>query len=102
MRKYIFLLSLFASSTMITTGCTPADALKLLKPSGGVQAELTVGDKNQTVQTELGNQDAETITNTTVQQIPWWMFVISSLGWFVPRPQTLFKMWMEYRASKKA
>lgn len=86
--------------TSILTACSWTDALNMLSPSkgGGIDTELVVGDKSQSVVTEIGGQEAETITNVTDSNN--FLLVLAMLGWFLPSPQEMYKMWRSRNASK--
>jgi len=91
MRRLIVSVLLAAS----LTACSWKDVIDLVSPSskGGINTEIVAGDKNQEIHTEIGAtaQTAETIVNT--QNAPVWLMVLAALGWFMPTPQGMFKMW---------
>ena len=66
-----------------------------------VDAELTVGDKNQAVNTEVGtsNQQADTIVNNITESANLGWIVFGMLGWLAPSPQELRKMWRNRRGN---
>lgn len=76
------------------TACSWSDLIGIVSPSkGGIDTEVVVGDKNQTVSTEVGKQEAESISNVT-DTSPL-LLSLAMLGWFLPTPQGLFKMWKD-------
>lgn len=82
----VVLLSLFLAA------CSWSDLIGIVSPSkGGIDTEIVVGDKNQTVSTEVGKQEAESISNIT-DTSPF-LLALAMLGWFLPTPQGLFRMW---------
>ncbi len=89
MQKLI--VSIFLASLL--TGCSWLDVLDVVMPSkkGGIDTEIVIGDKKQEVVTVLGNQKAKTITNNN--SVPFWIIGLGMLGWFLPTPQGMFRMW---------
>ena len=78
--------------SLALTACSWSDLIGIVSPSkGGIDTELVVGDKNQTVSTEVGKQEAESISNIT-DTSPL-LLSLAMLGWFLPTPQGLFRMW---------
>ena len=77
-------------------GCAALKAIDLMSPASkglSVDAELTVGDKEETVETNVGTssftQQAEQITN--VRDIPFTWVILFTLmaGWAIPSPQQM-------------
>lgn len=73
-----------------------------MKPSNGINAELTVGDKREEINTQLGNK--EIITNNAehvgdrvgeqiniTENIPLWLVLLLILGWMMPTPSNIWK-----------
>lgn len=96
MRK-ILLVALLA---VLASGCDPLKALGFLKPSPGisVDAELTVGDKEETVTTDVtaGEKTVNTADNITYNvheenkgPSVWWA-AFAFLGWVLPSPRQLW------------
>lgn len=89
------MLKLIASILLITSlaSCSWKDVASLIIPSksGGINTELVVGDKKQEVNTAIGNQKANTIVNKT--EAPPWLMILAAVGWFLPSPQGLLRMW---------
>jgi hypothetical protein len=81
--------------TMLLSSCTLWD---LIKPGDGpalaVDTEIVAGDKNQTVETNVGettnNQAAEEITIEN-NYTDYWLVIIAILGWISPTPTTIWK-----------
>ena len=74
-------------------------ALSLAAPASNgiaVDAELTVGDKKEEINTEVGrqitnsNQAAETIENN-INSVPLTFLVLLVLGWLLPSPNEIWK-----------
>ena len=87
--------------TLFLTGCSWKDVIGLLSPSsGGIDTEIVVGDKKEEIVTEIGTQKqtANEITNTTVDNAPVWLIVLAMLGWFLPTPQGMVKMYLVVHA----
>jgi hypothetical protein len=103
-KKYpkLFLLSLLISLILSTTSCSMTDALNLVKPSSGIQAEVNVGDNrkemsigdkataidemgdNNTVNTSTKHQEksldinqARTVTQNN--SLDWWVWILLGL-----------------------
>lgn len=96
MRKIIVLLL----ATVLASGCNPISAIwGAVKPSGGVDvdAELTVGDKTEEVNTDVAGEKtvntAENITYNVHEENKgpsiWWA-AFAFLGWFLPSPRQLW------------
>ena len=87
----------FLFSVMILSGCSTlgmASAASALTGGGGpsVDAEMTVGDKNQTVDTDFGkkqNQQAEVINNT--DETDHILVLIAVIGWLLPGPHEIWR-----------
>jgi hypothetical protein len=93
--------ALMLSSFILISACSLSDIADFIKPSTpSVDAELVVGDKQESITTEVGTtkQEAETISNTSSTNIEPWFVVLAMLGWFLPTPQGLFKMWRNRNA----
>ena len=62
--------------------------------SNGINAELTVGDKQEDINTKVGEtntiQEAEEITNY-VDNIPPMVLFMLVLGWLLPSPSEMWK-----------
>ena len=106
MRKLIAVLLVM----LLASGCSPLEAITgFLKPSSGidVDAELTIGDKEETIATDVaGEKTVNTADNITYniheeQKGPsvWWTaFAFSGwLLWFVESPAAL---WRRFRGKK--
>jgi hypothetical protein len=78
------------------------DLLNVVKPSSGIDAELTVGDKSEEINTQLGNK--EIVTNNAEQvgdrvekqiniteNIPLWLVLLLILGWIMPTPTNIWR-----------
>lgn len=91
LRTYVlvFLLSL-GVGTM--SACSVWD---LVKPSSGlsVDTELVVGDKEQTVETRVGetNNTADTISIQNIDESPGFLYTfLMILGWILPDPARIW------------
>jgi len=84
--------------SLVISACSWKDVMDFVSPSkGGIDTEIVVGDKTQEVNTELGNQSAETITNVT--EAPIGLYILAALGWFLPTPQGMVRMWRNRNAT---
>lgn len=96
--------------TVLASGCNPFSAIwGAVKPSGGVDvdAELTVGDKNEEVNTDVAGEKtvntAENITYNVHEENKgpsvWWVaFAFSGwLLWFVKSPQEIWRRLREVK-----
>ena len=86
------------------TGCSAMDLFSAFSPSKGIDAELTVGDKNQTVNAQLGDKtsvsnnaeqvgdriDNQAVTNY-VQNIPMEYLWVLILAIMLPSPTAVGK-----------
>jgi hypothetical protein len=88
---------LLAAIIAVLASCSPMDVVDLFKPSGGVDAELVVGDKTQEVNTQIGNQEAQQIVNN--DNVPVWIILFGVAGWLLPTPTTMWK-WLVGRFKK--
>ena len=86
------------SVVLFLGGCTALDAAKFLMPSASkgldVDAELVVGDKQEDINTQVGDrteQRAGSITN--VNDIPFSYVLLFMLmaGWAIPSPSEMGK-----------
>ena len=88
------------------TACSWTDALDFIIPSkdGGINTELVVGDKNQSVVTEVGsetnNQQAESIVNNITDEAPIWLILFGMIGWVLPSPQSMWTSWRNRNVRK--
>ena len=97
--KNVVLALILASSL---SGCTLWDAaLGVLKPSEGisVDAEMTIGDKTEEVNTEIAAEKntthnvADQVYNTYQEMneaAPWWIILLLILGWVLPAPHSMW------------
>lgn len=86
---------------MLMLSIVSCSAWDMLKPSSGlaVETELVVGDKNQTVNTELGqtNNRADNITQNidSVDYVTLGLLILSVItgviGWMLPVPKFMRK-----------
>lgn len=79
--------ALLIGAIMFLCSCSAMDLVSGLAGGGGpsLDAELTVGDKNQEVQV---GDTAESITN--IQEIPLEFMLLMVLGWLLPSPQEIW------------
>jgi hypothetical protein len=85
---------------LLLSGCSALQtALSLAQPASNgiaVDAELTVGDKQEEINTEVGrqvmnsNQAAESIENN-INSVPLTFLVLLVLGWLLPSPNEIWK-----------
>lgn len=96
---------------VLASGCNPLSAIwGAVKPSGGVDvdAELTVGDKNEEVNTDVAGEKtvntAENITYNIHEEKKgpsvWWA-AFAFLGWFLPSPRQLWLSAKAYLGRRK-
>ena len=93
LRTYALAL-LMSTSVGTISACSVWD---MIKPSGGISAEVVVGDKVQTVQTEIGQTvntaDTITIQNDNVDYVTIGLLMTSVatgvVGWMLPVPNFL-------------
>jgi len=77
---------------LMLQACSWKDVIGLVSPSkGGIDTEIVLGNKKQEVITSIGTQKATTIINK--EEAPPWLMVLAAIGWFLPSPQGLFRMW---------
>lgn len=82
----VIILSLFL------TACSWTDVLDFITPSsGGVDTEIVVGDKNQSVTTEFGKQTAQTIVNN--ETTAWFPYILAMIALMLPTPTTMWNAW---------
>jgi len=97
--------------SILASGCNPFSAIwGAVKPSGGVDvdAELTVGDKTETVATDVaGEKTVNTAENITYNiheekkgpSVLWAAFAF--LGWVLPSPRQLWLSLKGYMAGRR-
>ena len=87
--------------TVLASGCNPfSTALGLLKPSEGVSvdAELTVGDKEETVATDVAGEktvntaDSITYNIQETDKTSFFWVAFAFLGWLLPSPRQCYMM----------
>lgn len=86
------------SSIILTSACSWKDVVGIFTPSKGIETEVVIGDKKESVETKVNTQEAEKITNTT--NVPFSFMALAALGWFLPSPQELYKAWRNRNARK--
>lgn len=77
-------------SMLFLASCSALDAVQAVSSLGspsGVEAELVVGSKEQTMENQVGD-NANVINNT--QEIPFEFMVLLVLGWLLPSPQEIW------------
>jgi hypothetical protein len=81
-----------------TSGCTALEAAKFLLPSASngleVDAELTVGDKQEDINTQVGDKvsnTADTIINQQDIPLSWILLFTLMAGWAIPSPSEMGK-----------
>ena len=72
------------------------DILMPSKAGLSVELETVVGDKQEAVNTQIGNtsdtkQEAETINNQTINETDYFMLILLVLGWVLPTPSNMWK-----------
>jgi len=85
-------------------GCALWDMVNPFSQSGlSVDAELTVGDKNQTVNTAVGetSNTADTMNIVNESHMPLWAILFGISGWILPRPQTMWKSFSRRKSHDK-
>lgn len=90
--------SLVLALLLCLTACSSFNPVKMAKSvlspdSKGlsVDTELTVGDKQENTNVDIGdksNQQAESIVNNTIEDIPLWVILLMIIGWMAPDPAT--------------
>lgn len=92
------ILTFFLSvSTGSLAACTLWDMIQPNKPGISVDTEITAGDKNQSINTKIGEttNNADKINITNIEKgIPFWYLILGVLGWFLPTPQ---EMWTRFK-----
>lgn len=82
------------------------DILMPSKAGLSVELETVIGDKQETINTQIGNksntkQEAETINNQTINETDYVMLFLLVLGWVLPTPSNMWKgltaMWSRKR-----
>ena len=83
--------------SVLLQGCAALKAVDFLMPAKdglSVDAELTVGDKQEDVNTQLGDrstQQASTINNVNDIPISWVLLFTILAGWAIPSPGEMGK-----------
>lgn len=89
--------------SVLLQGCAALEAIDWLTPASKgieVETELTVGDKEETIETHVGadntSQQAEVINN--VQDIPFSYILLFMLmaGWAIPSPSEMWRGLMNF------
>ncbi len=81
---------------LMLSSCSVMDVIDFISPSsGGVDTEVVLGDKTQSVKTELGNQTANTIINN--ETTAWFPYILALIALMLPTPTT---MWNYFKRKK--
>lgn len=101
MRKLLIVLIL----SVLASGCNPLSAIwGAVKPSGGVDvdAEMTIGDKEETVATDVsGEKTVNTAENITYNiheenKTSLTLLIVAILGWLAPSPRQCYLMGKQF------
>lgn len=94
--KNLILAAILASSL---SGCAIWDWIKPASDGIAVDAEMTIGDKTESINTEV-TAEKNTTTNmadkvyNTYQEMnenaPWWIILLLILGWVLPAPHHMW------------
>ena len=90
-----------------TASCSLWDAINPMSKGLSVDTELTVGDKNQTVNADVAavknttTNTADTISITKVDNTSKFMVILALLGWVLPTPSSMWSSFMKYIRRRK-
>jgi hypothetical protein len=94
--KNLILVAILASSM---SGCAIWDWIKPASDGISVDAEMTIGDKKEEVNTEVVGEKttthnvADKVYNTYQEMneaAPWWIILLLILGWVLPAPHHMW------------
>lgn len=95
MKKLSKFLLMFITVLSLSS-CSVLDAISFFKPGGGIDTELTVGDKKQEVvvgskQEVVVDKVEGGVNTTTVNEVNPFILIMLILGWLMPTPTAMYK-----------